>query len=106
MNSVICHRTLVGRGYGVDTALRTGLTTMGLPYVVGIQSSTSLWPPGSGPLPPKAWSGHGRPPSLVGRACYSTASTQLGRQGFAILRMVALIAVSRDPERELKKCDS
>jgi SRSO17 transposase len=58
---------LADAGYGVDTAFRTGLTAMGLPYVVGIQSSTSLWPPGSGPLPPKAWSGHGRPPSLVRR---------------------------------------
>jgi SRSO17 transposase len=58
---------LADAGYGVDTAFRTKLTAMGLPYVVGIQSSTSLWPPGSGPLPPKAWSGHGRPPSLVRR---------------------------------------
>jgi SRSO17 transposase len=58
---------LADAGYGVDTAFRSGLTEMGLPYVVGIQSSTSLWPPGTGPLPPKAWSGRGRPPSLVRR---------------------------------------
>ena len=38
---------LADAGYGVDTAFRTTLTAMGLPYVVGIQSSTSLWPPGS-----------------------------------------------------------
>ena len=45
---------LADAGYGVDTAFRSGLTGMDLPYVVGIQSSTSLWPPGMGPLPPKA----------------------------------------------------
>jgi len=58
---------LADAGYGVGTAFRTRLTAMGLPYVVGIQSSTSLWPPGSEPLPPKTWSGHGRPPALVRR---------------------------------------
>jgi SRSO17 transposase len=38
-----------------------------LSYIVGIQSSTSLWSPGVGPLPAKAWSGRGRPPSLIRR---------------------------------------
>ena len=27
---------------------------------------TSVWPPGQGPLPPKPWSGRGRPPSACG----------------------------------------
>jgi SRSO17 transposase len=58
---------LADAGYGVDTAFRTGVSELGLAYVVGIQSSTSLWPPGSGPLPPKTWSGRGRPPSLARR---------------------------------------
>jgi SRSO17 transposase len=58
---------LADAGYGIDTAFRTGLTAMGLSYIVGIQSSTSLWSPGMGPLPPKAWSGRGRPPSLIRR---------------------------------------
>jgi SRSO17 transposase len=58
---------LADAGYGIDTAFRIALTEMGLTYVVGIQSSTSLWPPGTAPLPPKAWSGRGRPPSLVRR---------------------------------------
>ena len=58
---------LADAGYGIDTAFRSGLTAMGLTYIVGIQSSTSLWPPGMGPLPPKAWSGRGRPPSLIRR---------------------------------------
>jgi len=58
---------LADAGYGIDTAFRSGLTAMGLSYIVGIQSSISLWPPGKGPLSPKEWSGRGRPPSLVRR---------------------------------------
>lgn len=59
---------LADAGYGIDTAFRTGISELGLTYVVGIQSSTSLWPPGTGPLPPKAWSGRGCPPSLARRS--------------------------------------
>jgi SRSO17 transposase len=58
---------LLDAGYGNDTDLRDGITEIGLPYVVGIQSSTSLWPPGVQPLPPKPWSGRGRPPSAIRR---------------------------------------
>ena len=58
---------LADAGYGVDTAFRDGLTEFGLAYIVGIQSSTSLWPPGTEPLPPKRWSGRGRPTSLIRR---------------------------------------
>ncbi|WP_372623836.1 IS701 family transposase [Falsiroseomonas sp.] len=59
---------LADAGYGVDTDFRDGITALGLAYVVGIQSSTSLWPPGQAPLPVKPWSGRGRPPSRVGRS--------------------------------------
>jgi SRSO17 transposase len=58
---------LVDTGYGTDTDFRDGITEMGLPYVVGIQSSISLWPPGQEPLLPKAWSGRGRPTSSIRR---------------------------------------
>ena len=58
---------LADAGYGINTAFRTGLTQMGLTYVVGIQSSARLWSPGTGPLPPKTWSGQGRPPTLLRR---------------------------------------
>jgi SRSO17 transposase len=58
---------LADAGYGVDTDFRDGITVLGLQYVVGIQSSTTLWPPGKGPLPPKPWSGRGRPASLLRR---------------------------------------
>lgn len=58
---------LADAGYGSETAFRTALTTMGLTYIVGIASSTSLWSPGTGPVPPQPWSGRGRPPTLLRR---------------------------------------
>ena len=58
---------LADAGYGTDTDFRDGITEIGLPYAVGIQSSASLWPPGAEPLPPKQWSGRGRPPSAIRR---------------------------------------
>jgi len=30
-------------------------------------STTTVWPPGTAPLPPKRWSGHGRPPTRLRR---------------------------------------
>ena len=58
---------LADAAYGIDSKFRTGLTELGLPYVVGVQSSTSVWAPGKGPLPAKPWSGQGRPPRLLRR---------------------------------------
>src|SRR4051794_16007466 len=58
---------LADAGYGNDTDFRDGITEIGLPYAVGIQSSTNLWPPGAEPLPPKQWSGRGRPTSSLRR---------------------------------------
>jgi SRSO17 transposase len=58
---------LADAGYGADTEFRDGITALGLSYVVGVQSTISLWPPGVMPLPPKKWSGNGRPPSLIRR---------------------------------------
>ena len=48
---------LADAGYGNDTDFRDGITGIGLAYAVGIQSSTSLWPPGVEPLPPKPYQG-------------------------------------------------
>ena len=50
-------------GYGDETAFRVGVHDRGLPYVLGIRPRTSVWPPGQAPLPPKPWSGRGRPPT-------------------------------------------
>ena len=58
---------LADAGYGGETAFRTALTKMGLTYMVGIQSTTSVWAPGTAPLPPQPWSGRGRPSSLLRR---------------------------------------
>jgi SRSO17 transposase len=55
-------------GYGVETAFRAALAGLGLPYVLGVQSSASLWPPGEAPLPPSPYGGRGRPPTRVRRA--------------------------------------
>jgi SRSO17 transposase len=52
---------LADAGYGTDTDFRDGITEIGLPYTVGIKSSTTLRLPGIEPLPPKQWSGRGRP---------------------------------------------
>jgi len=58
---------LADAGYGNDTDFRDGITELGLPYAVGIQSTTTLWQPGIEPLPPKQWSGRGRPTSAIRR---------------------------------------
>ena len=58
---------LADAGYGVDQAFRQRLTELGLPYVVGIKSSVVVWPPGLEPLPPKHYSGMGRPPVVPRR---------------------------------------
>ncbi|MGY2843633.1 SRSO17 transposase [Bradyrhizobium sp. USDA 4510] len=54
-------------GYGNNSNLRTEISALGLTYVAGLLSSTTVWAPGTGPLPPKPWSGRGRPPKLMRR---------------------------------------
>ncbi len=58
---------LADAGYGIDSQFRAGITELGLPYVVGVQSTTSVWAPGQAPMPAKPWSGRGRPPRLLRR---------------------------------------
>ncbi len=58
---------LLDAGYGNHTRLRAEITTLGLTYVAGILSNTSVWAPGTEPLPPKPWSGRGRRPRRVRR---------------------------------------
>lgn len=59
---------LADAGYGADGAFRTGLSALGLDYVVGVQPTLSVWRPGEGPLSPKPWRGKGRPTSLMRRS--------------------------------------
>ena len=59
---------LMDAGYGPHSDLRTAITALGLSYVAGILSNTTVWAPGTGPLPPKAWvPGRGRPTKRLRR---------------------------------------
>ena len=61
------HCVLADAGYGIDYAFRQSLSDLGLHYVVGITSVVVVWPPGLEPLPPKPYSGMGRPPVMPRR---------------------------------------
>jgi SRSO17 transposase len=53
---------LADAAYGINTDFRHGLTQLGLQYVVGVQSSMTVWEPGKQPLPAKPRGKMGRPP--------------------------------------------
>jgi SRSO17 transposase len=53
--------------YGDETAFRVGVADLGLRYMLGVRSGTSVWAPGTGPLPPLPWSGRGRRPTRLRR---------------------------------------
>jgi SRSO17 transposase len=54
---------LADAAYGNDTSWREELSAMELEYCVGVQSSTTVWAPGTGPLSPKPQKRMGRPPT-------------------------------------------
>jgi len=59
---------LMDPAYGADAGLRTTLSDLGLTYVAGILSRTTVWAPGTGPLPPKPYvRGLGRPTKRLQR---------------------------------------
>jgi len=58
---------LLDAGYGNSSELRADITALELTYVAGILSNTTVWAPGTGPLPAKTWSGRGRPTKLLRR---------------------------------------
>src|SRR5205085_5695573 len=59
---------LIAPGYGNHTDLRAALTALELSYVAGILSNTTVWAPGTGPLPPKPYvPGRGRPTKQLRR---------------------------------------
>ncbi len=58
---------LADAGCGANGGFRAGVTALGLPYVVGVQSTLTVWPRGQGPLSAKPWSGRGRKPSRLNR---------------------------------------
>jgi SRSO17 transposase len=59
---------LADAAYGINTEFRTGITDLKLQYVVGVQSSMTVWGPGKEPLPAKARGKMGRPPRLLQRS--------------------------------------
>jgi len=71
---------LADAGYGNETAWREELSVMELEYCVGIQSSTTVWAAGTGPVPPKAKNKIGRPPTRWQR---ETGSAPLSVKGLA-----------------------
>jgi SRSO17 transposase len=58
---------LADAGYGDETAFRDGITALGMLYAVGIRPGTTVWAPGTAPLPPKAWVGRGKKPTKLRR---------------------------------------
>ncbi len=58
---------LADAAYGNDNGFRDELQQLRLEYAVGVQSSTSVWPPGLAPLPSKTRGLMGRPPKLLRR---------------------------------------
>jgi len=58
---------LADAGYGNDTQFRAGITALGLRYVMGVQSTVTVWEPGRQPLPPRPRKRMGRPPRLLQR---------------------------------------
>ena len=70
---------LADAGYGADMKFQARLLKLGVDYVVGVQPTATVWPHGKEPLPPKAWSGRGRPPTRLRR--------QDGHQPVAVERL-------------------
>ncbi len=96
-------------GYGIDTDFRLAVSELALVYVLGVQSSLGVWPPGCGPLPPKPWSGKGRPPKLWRRdAEHRPAGHRQGsRLGPAAERLADGKLAGRQPRqagRALRRC--
>lgn len=58
---------LADAAYGINTEFREALTELQLQYVVGVQSSMTVWEPGKQPLPAKPRGKKGRPPRLLQR---------------------------------------
>jgi SRSO17 transposase len=110
---------LMDAGYGTNTWLREEIGALGLAYVAGIPPQSSVWPPGTAPLPPLPWSGRGRRPKLMRRdsehqpvsvkalalslpqACWQTLSWREGSAGALTSRFarVRVRAAHRDEWR-------
>ena len=54
---------LADSAYGTEYAFRQGIAELGLRYAVEVKSTSKVWGPGQGPLPPAPWTGTGRVPT-------------------------------------------
>lgn len=59
---------LADAAYGINTGFRDELTRLKLQYVVGVQSSLTVWEPGKQPLPAGPRKATGRPPRFLQRS--------------------------------------
>ena len=80
---------LFDAGYGNNSAFRSEVTALGLTYVAGIVPTTTVWAPGTAPLPPKRWSGRGRRPTRLRRDLQRLCLLVLRRDCVADLRCQA-----------------
>ena len=59
---------LADAAYGINTEFRDGVRELELHYVMGVQSTMTVWEPGQQPLPAKPRRRMGRPPRLLQRS--------------------------------------
>ena len=72
---------LADAGYGVEAKFRSAISELGLRYVAGVKSTTTVWAPGVSALPPPAYSGRGRRPV---RPVHDDANTPVGVEQLAL----------------------
>jgi SRSO17 transposase len=58
---------LADPAYGNNSQFRQGIRALDRLYMVGIDSSTKIWPPGQQPLPAAKYAGRGQPPRRLRR---------------------------------------
>jgi SRSO17 transposase len=59
---------LADAAYGINTEFRDSVSELELQYVLGVQSTMTVWGPGQQPLPAKPRGRMGRPPRLLRRS--------------------------------------
>jgi SRSO17 transposase len=97
------HCVLADAGYGIETAFRERLSALGLPYIVGVTGSVTVWPPEREPLPPLPYSGKGRVPRSALRRREPPAAQAAIDQGTGLGTGTAVLAdghLARGHERQ------
>src|SRR4051794_18749770 len=64
--------------YGDETDFRVGVADLGLRTMLGVRAGTSVWAPGTEPLPPLPWSGRGRRSTRAAARCRKPAGDAQG----------------------------